>query len=163
MRLRYKVLLAALMGSLLIFTGAPAFATPPTGSGSTTILANGTLTKAINATTPVTGGNVTIRTKGALDVDVVEITLDPGATTGWHSHTGPHFEVVKQGTPTEISAKGCKTETFQAGQSDFDSSPGDVVIGVNHGTVPVTFVTTFIAPKGSVPRVDQPAPANCPV
>ena len=163
MRLRYKVLLAALMGSLLIFTGAPAFATPPTGSGSTTILANGTLTKAINATTPVTGGNVTIRTKGALDVIVVEITLDPGATTGWHSHTGPHFEVVKQGTLTEISAKGCKTETFQAGQSDFDSSPGDVVIGVNHGTVPVTFVTTFIAPKGSVPRVDQPAPANCPV
>ena len=158
-----KVFVAAVMGSLLVFTGATAFATPPTGGVTTTILANGTLTHAINATTKVTGGNVTVRTKGALDVDVVEITLAPGATTGWHSHSGPHFEVVKQGTLTEISAKGCKSETLQAGQSTWDSSPGDVVIGVNHGTEPVTFVTTFVAPKGSVPRVDQPAPANCPV
>ena len=34
------------------------------------------------------------------DLHVVEVTIDPGGTLGWHSHPGPRFLIVTRGTAT---------------------------------------------------------------
>jgi hypothetical protein len=160
MKLMSKVVLAAVIGSLCILAGATAFATQ--GNSTVTPLAMGTLTGAVHSTTRVTGGRVTVEAKGALSVIVSQLTLPPGGTSGWHSHAGPHFEVVNQGTLTEINSKGCKTETMQAGQASYDGKPSDIVNAVNRGSDPLIVTQTFLVPKGTLPRIDQPAPPNCP-
>jgi quercetin dioxygenase-like cupin family protein len=38
-----------------------------------------------------------IETKGLSDLHVVEVTIQPGGTLGWHSHLGPSFVIVKSG------------------------------------------------------------------
>jgi hypothetical protein len=161
MKLIHRVMFAAAVGGLCVLTGTTALATP--GNNTVTPLAVGTLTEAVNATTTVPGGRAGVQIRGALNIAVAELTIPPGGTSGWHSHAGPHFEVVKQGTVTEISAKGCKAETLQAGQATYDGRPSDVEIAVNRGSQPVVIEQVFILPKGALPRIDQPAPANCTV
>src|SRR6185295_9044286 len=36
-----------------------------------------------------------IRTKGATDVHMIQNTILPGGTFGWHSHPGPSLVIVK--------------------------------------------------------------------
>jgi quercetin dioxygenase-like cupin family protein len=126
-------------------------------------LAMGTLTSAINSTTKVDGGRVRVQTKGTLEVFFVQVTIPPGGKSAWHSHAGPRFGVVKQGTLTVVRAKGCKTQTLQAGQAIYDGKPSDTEIVLNRGSEPVVVVQAFLLPKGKTPDIDQPAPANCPV
>lgn len=45
-----------------------------------------------------------IETKGVSDLHVVQITIDPGGTLGWHSHLGPSFVIVKSGTLRLLTA-----------------------------------------------------------
>jgi hypothetical protein len=39
-----------------------------------------------------------IRTKGLSDLHVLQVTIAPGGTFGWHSHPGPSLVIVKSGT-----------------------------------------------------------------
>jgi quercetin dioxygenase-like cupin family protein len=41
-----------------------------------------------------------IRTRGASDLYVLQNTIAPGGTFGWHSHPGPSLVIVKSGTAT---------------------------------------------------------------
>jgi hypothetical protein len=148
-------------GTALGLAGGTALATPGTGIQQMP-LATGTLTGSINSTVKVTGGRVGLKTKGNLDVFVVQITIPPGGNSGWHSHAGPVFMVVKQGALTTIEAKGCKEQTLQAGQAIYDTKFAGNGIDVNRGTEPVVVVATFVQPHGASPRVDQPAAAACP-
>jgi quercetin dioxygenase-like cupin family protein len=153
-----KAIVLASAGTTVALAAGVALATPPSGE-TPTPLARGALIAPANVNAKVTGGRVRIKTHGALDALMLQITLAPGGSGGWHSHAGPLITIVKQGTLTILDAK-CKTHQISAGQAAI--SPGSTDKDVNQGTTPVTFDVTFLIPHGvASPRIDQPAPAGC--
>ena len=147
-------------GTTLALTAATvALATAPSGE-TPTPLARGQLLAPANVNRTVAGGRVRIKTQGALDALMLQITIAPGGTGGWHSHAGPAITIVKQGTLTIVDAK-CNTHQIPAGHAAINpgSTPGE---DENRGTTPVTIDVTFLIPHGvTSPRIDQPAPAGC--
>jgi quercetin dioxygenase-like cupin family protein len=154
-----KLLAMAAAGTTLALAASTgAFATAPSGE-TPTPLARGQLLAPANINRHVTGGSVRIKTAGALDAMMLQITLAPGGTGGWHSHAGTLITIVKQGTLTMIDAH-CKRHDVPAGQAIVN--PGSKQKDENLGATPVVFVVTFLLPHGAAsPRVDQPAPAGC--
>ena len=139
--------------------GTAALATAPSGE-NVAPLARGALVKPANVDRKVTGGRVTIKTHGPLDALMLNVTLAPGGTGGWHKHAGTLITIVRQGTLTMFDAK-CKRHDISAGHAMI--SPGSTPSkDENKGTSPVTFDVTFVIPHGAAsPRIDQPAPAGC--
>jgi hypothetical protein len=56
----------------------------------------------------------------------------------------------------------CRPHQYGPGQAFVDKGGGHVHIGRNEGTVTVKLLVTFIVPVGAAPRIDVPAPGNCP-
>jgi len=111
-------------------------------------------------------GLTAIRTYGSPDVAVQTITIQPGGHSGWHSHPGPLFVVVKSGTVTRYdgTSSTCATTQVTAGQT-FLENPNHVGAIRNEGSTPVELWITYLAPQptGTNPlRIDQPKPAACP-
>lgn len=111
-------------------------------------------------------GPINVQTTGATDVAMQAITVEPGGTTGWHSHPASDFVAVKSGTLTLYhgSATRCTSESHSAGQGHFGQA-GDVHVARNEGTTPVELYVTFLgAPVGGELFIDQPSPdgASCP-
>ncbi len=95
---------------------------------------------------------------------MAQITVDPGGSSGWHSHPGGAIIVVKQGALTVYRSVGsqCQTATYSAGQA-FIERPGEVDDVLNTGTVPyILFVTFPRVPQGDSARTDEPDPGTCP-
>ena len=149
-----KTILGMAMVALLL-AGAALFkarATPPSG------LVNLPLARGTN----VSDG--TIPLQFGTDVAMAQITVDPGGSSGWHSHPGGAIIVVKQGSLTVYHSVGsrCETTTYGAGQA-FVGRPGEVVNLLNTGAVPfVLFVTFPRVPQGDSARIDEPNPGTCP-
>ena len=106
---------------------------------------------------------VEIKVKDASDVFVNTSTVAPGGSTGWHKHPGPILVTVTGGVFTYYHGDDptCTPYVYPAGTA-FVETPDDVHIGRNEGDVPLTWVATGIIPRGAGPRVDMPAPGNCP-
>jgi quercetin dioxygenase-like cupin family protein len=104
-----------------------------------------------------------INTKGATDVHVLQNTIVPGGTFGWHSHPGPSLVIVKSGTATfyEANDPTCSPHVVQAG-SGFVDNGSDTHVVRNEGSVNLVTVVVSLVPAGFQRRIDQPAPANCP-
>src|SRR5947207_999749 len=140
---------------VLIFTIAAEFkanATPPAG------LVNIPIARGTN----VSDG--TIPLQFGTDVAMAQITVDPGGSSGWHSHPGGAIVVVKTGTLTVYRSIGsqCQTQTYGAGQA-FIERPGELDDVLNTGTIPyVLFVTFPRVPEGDSARTDEPDPGTCP-
>jgi quercetin dioxygenase-like cupin family protein len=98
------------------------------------------------------------------EVVMPQITIHPGASSGWHTHPGPGFIVVTAGTVTlyQDIDNTCLKSTYGPGQG-WVESPGVVHIAVNAGTVDVTAVATFldVAPGTTAYKSIVPAPATC--
>ena len=130
----------------------PALATPAS------MLTNVPLARGTNVS------NGTIPLQVGADVAMAQITVDPGGSSGWHSHPGGAIIVVKQGSLTVYSPVGrkCETTTYSAGQA-FIERPGEVDDVLNAGTIPyVLFVTFPRVPQGDSARTDEPDPGTCP-
>ena len=141
-----------LAGAVAATMVAPLAATPPTGGFSNVPLARGTNTS--NGTIPLQSGT---------DVAMAQITVDPGGSSGWHSHPGGAIVVVKTGTLTVYESTGskCDSTTYQAGQA-FVERPGEVDDVFNTGTAPYVLLVTFPrVPQGELPRTDEPDPGTC--
>ena len=98
------------------------------------------------------------------DVAMAQITVDPGGSSGWHSHPGGAIIVMKTGELTLYRAVGgqCQIHTYSAGHM-FIERAGEVDDVVNTGTIPyVLFVTFPRVPQGVAPRTDEPDPGTCP-
>jgi len=149
---RWALLTVGLVGLLTALTVAPSAATP--ASGLTNIpLARGTNTS--HGTIPLRFGT---------DVAMVQITVNPGGSSGWHSHPGGAIIIVKEGTLTVYTPVGrrCQTTTYTAGQA-FIERPGEVDNVLNAGHVPYVLYVTFPrVPPGASPRTDEPNPGTCP-
>jgi quercetin dioxygenase-like cupin family protein len=160
-------LLVAVVG-VVVYAGT-VLATTPRGV-TTTTFGVGRFTD-IDATTKtdVNSGNATdfwqarINTKGDSDLYVLQNTIVPGGTFGWHSHPGPSLVIVKSGTATFYMADDptCSPHLVQAG-SGFVDNGHDIHVVRNEGTVDLVTVVVSLVPAGFGRRIDEPAPANCP-
>ena len=107
----------------------------------------------------------TISSNHPTDVVVLTTTIKPGGSTGWHSHPGPAFIVVVRGTLTVYDGNdpACTPHRYGPGTGFLDPGFGHVHIARNEGSTPVTVVQTYLdVPPGGSPRIDEPAPGNCP-
>jgi quercetin dioxygenase-like cupin family protein len=151
MRRRWLLLLLVGVVGAAVYGGI-ALATPPSGLVNI-LLARGT--DASKGTLPIQMGT---------DVVMAQITVDPGGSSGWHSHPGGAIIVVKQGTPTVYRAIGsqCQSTTYSAGDA-FIERPGEVDDVLNAGTAPYVLYVTFPrVPPGGSARIDEPDPGTCP-
>jgi len=138
-------------------------ATP--GSGTTsTLIGRATFDEAFNVRRDgADGWGVKVKAKPALDIAVQRIVFQPGGQSGWHSHPGPVFISVIEGTMTfyESDDPDCNPTVRHAGEGFLDV--GDHAhIARNETSDPATNVVTYLSPPGAALRIDQPNPGNCP-
>jgi quercetin dioxygenase-like cupin family protein len=111
------------------------------------------------------GSKVKLKTKGAIDVAVQRIAVDPLETFGWHSHPGPTIVTVKSGTLTLYHADDCTNGiNYTAGQS-FSNLPDEIHLARNNSTTQelVIFASYFVPSTTTGLRIDQPSPGvECP-
>jgi mannose-6-phosphate isomerase-like protein (cupin superfamily) len=175
-----------------IFSAEPAFATQGTGFNAT-ILARGVIGKNVAFGTPtqvVVKRKVRIKTRRGFVRKTVRIkvpsinkaisctnatpcdtafqhgTLQPGGSTGWHTHPGPAFIAFAQGQGTyyHVEGSGCPAMTVTAG-TGFSQMPTEVHVLRNLGSEPVVIYTLYVLPHGtpnSAIRTDQAQPSACP-
>jgi quercetin dioxygenase-like cupin family protein len=103
-----------------------------------------------------------IDTKGDSDLHVLQNTIQPGGTFGWHSHPGPSLVIVKSGTATLYFGDDptCTPLVVPAG-SGFIDEGSDVHVVRNEGTVDLVTVVVSLVPTGFMRRIDEPAPVGC--
>ena len=175
-----------------IFSVETASATPGTGFVGT-VLARGVLAENLVFGTPMAvtvKRKVRVRIRGRVFTRTVKVrvasldkaitcnaanpcdtafqqgTLQPGGTTGWHTHPGPTFVAFAQGDGTvyHVSGSGCPGMKIGAG-SGFTQMPTEKHVLRNDGPQPIIVYTLYLLPQGtpnSGIRVDQPQPTVCP-
>lgn len=104
-----------------------------------------------------------MKTRGLTDTYVVDNKLEPGGTTGWHSHPGPSLILVVAGAVTNYDSgePGCAPHTYTAGTGFIDAGGQDVHTLRNNGSVQAETIAVQFLPKDAVRKVDKPQPANC--
>ncbi len=141
--------------AVLAFTAlgaAIANATPSSGSSSV-VISRGVVAEDIKINTKA----LKLVTDEPFEVIPQTVTFEPGGTSGWHSHPGPVFVVVKSGTVTVYDAT-CVPRRYSAGQG-FMEGPEPAVVR-NEGGTSSENVATLLVPTGSPVRTDAPSP--CP-
>ena len=161
--------LGALPGAFLVAYVSGALATNP--RGVTTVALGDARFDNIDAATrtelnPGHGRDAwtaRIRTKGASDLHVLQNTIAPGGTFGWHSHPGPSLVIVKSGTATfyEGDDSACAPHVVPTG-SGFVDNGQDIHVVRNEGSVDLVTVVVSLVPAEFARRIDQPAPSSCP-
>jgi quercetin dioxygenase-like cupin family protein len=156
---RLAVLTLGFGGLFVAASAVPGTATPsdPSGSFRSTIQARGTNTTP--GTIPISQG---------LDIVVARNDVDPGGTSGWHSHPGGAIVVIAQGEITFFRWIGnhCTSTRYTAGQS-FIEHASEVGNAKNTGsTLTVVFATFPGVPVGVIgaQRIDVspgPPPGTC--
>jgi quercetin dioxygenase-like cupin family protein len=100
------------------------------------------------------------------DAEVVKLALEPGGSTGWHSHPSPGIFLVDKGTMSSYGLDGtaCKAIQIAAGQGQFVSEhPHHAHLIRNEGAERLEFtVAYFNVPSGATTRIDAERPAECP-
>ena len=148
----------------------PARATPQVGVSSVTI-AHGTFDEIdVFAKTDIDPGNPSaywkamINTKGASHLYVLQNTVVPGGSFGWHSHTGPSLIIVMSGVATEYEGNdpSCTPRVHPAGTTFVDSGETAGHLVRNNGSVNLVVTVVRFVPEGAVQRVDLPNPGYCP-
>jgi quercetin dioxygenase-like cupin family protein len=107
-----------------------------------------------------------IQTKGDSDLYVQQNTWQPGGSTGWHTHPGPSFIIVTEGSITayEGDDHGCTARVYTAGTANnafVDPGDGHVHILRNETNATARTVAVQFVPAGAVRRQDEPDPGNC--
>ena len=148
----------------------PAGATPQVGVSSVT-LAQGAFDEIdVFAKTDLDVGNRTaywkamINTKGASRLFVLQNTVVPGGSFGWHSHTGPSLIIVMSGVATEYEGNDptCTPRVHPAGTTFVDSGETTGHLVRNDGSVNLVVTVVRFVPEGAVQRLDLPNPGHCP-
>jgi hypothetical protein len=157
----WKGIVAAAAAVAAISAGM-VWATPGTGTTST-LIGRATFGEAFKVKRETGDFEVEVEAKPALDVAVQRIVFQPGGQSGWHSHPGPVFISVVEGTMTfyESDDPDCAPTVRHAGEGFLDV--GDHAhIARNETSEPATNIVTYFAPPGAALRIDQPSPGTCP-
>lgn len=106
----------------------------------------------------VNADGVKFQTKVPTDVSVLTLTIDPGGTTGWHTHPGLAIIAVSEGTGKLYSAD-CTSETFSAGEAFEEGGKDAPTLFRNESSSPVVLTVSFIAPRNAEIIHDEADPA----
>jgi quercetin dioxygenase-like cupin family protein len=159
MKSKWVWALLVVLAAVGVYAGT-VLATPPIGVTTTTV--------GIGRFGPIdtkikTGDwKARIKTKGDSDLHVIQNTIVPGGTFGWHSHPGPSLVIVRAGTATFYMGDDphCMPHVVPAG-SGFVDNGADVHIVRNEGSVDLVTVVASLVPAGATRRIDEPDPGNC--
>ncbi len=145
---------------------ANVLATPATGFAGTTLAQAtfGDILSHVRSRQP--GWNELIWTRGASDLYVQQNTWQPGGSTGWHTHPGPSFVIVTQGSVTAYDGddRGCKPHVYTANTPNnafVDPGDGHVHIIRNETDAVAQTIAVQLIPAGTTRRQDAPDPGNC--
>jgi quercetin dioxygenase-like cupin family protein len=156
-------------------SGAIVSATP--GSGTTSTLLGRATFEAFDVSRQVKapkeerehGGRTIWKVKAeaepALDIATQTITFAAGGQSGWHTHPGPVFISVIEGTMTfyEGDDPDCQPMVLHAGQGFVDGHTDEHAhIARNETALPAKNLVTYFVPPGAAVRTDAPNPGNCP-
>jgi predicted metal-dependent enzyme (double-stranded beta helix superfamily) len=151
--------LAAYAGSVLATTG--------TGFVGTTIAKGtfGNVFSLVHDKTPKPWSEL-ILTHGSSDLYVQQNTWQPGGSTGWHTHPGPSFVIVTQGSVTvyEGDDKTCTPHVYTANTANnsfVDAGGGDVHLIRNETGAVAQSVAVQLIPAGATRREDAANPGHC--
>jgi quercetin dioxygenase-like cupin family protein len=150
--------------------GLPAHATPQMGVTSLTIADGAFDDIDVLTKTDIDAGNRTdywkaiLSTKGASHLYIVQNTVAPGGTFGWHSHTGPSLVIVKSGAATQYEGDDpTSTPHIQpAGTTFIDPGEASGHLVRNEGSVNLVVIVVRLVPEGAVQRLDLPNPGYRP-
>jgi quercetin dioxygenase-like cupin family protein len=165
MRRKWLWALVAGMLGLAAYAGN-VLATPSSGFTGTT-LAKGTYGEIFShVLTFRSPWGELILTKGSSDLYVQQNTWQPGGSTGWHTHPGPSFVIVTQGSVTtyEGDDRKCTPHVYTAGTPDnafVDPGGGHVHLIRNETTELAQTIAVQLIPAGADRRQDAPDPGNC--
>ena len=97
--------------------------------------------------------------RAPVNIENVHQTFAPGGYSGWHSHPGPGFVIVEQGTITIETTVGCFVDYPQG--SVLFALPGNILNASNRTSAPAVLDGYFFLPSFDPPganfRVDEPA------
>ena len=155
----------------LMFAGVPvgcafgliasrfASATPSSGlpTFSSSFIAGPVVLDAMDIKSETSPYDLKLKTKGLSQARVGVIRIQPGGFSGWHSHPGPVFAIVTQGTLTVYEAGDTQPQVFPAG-TGFVEEPGRVSTVTNEGTTDVEIYAFFLTPFGAPPTTSEPEP-----
>jgi hypothetical protein len=113
-----------------------------------------------------------IQTKGASDLYVQQNTWDPSLcggcvpATGWHTHPGPSFIIVTQGSVTVYDGDDptCAPQVYTANTANnafVDAGGGHVHLIRNETASVAKTIAVQLIPAGADRRQDSPDPGNC--
>ena len=144
---------------------ANVLATPSSGL-STTILAQSEFSSFFaqaHAFPPAWGA--LMAAYGQTDAYVVDNKIDPGGTTGWHTHPGPSLILVVSGRVTNYTSEDrkCAGHPYSAGQGFIDGGGNDEHTLRNNGTTEAETIAVQLIPHGAPRKTDEPNPTRCPV
>lgn len=144
---------------------ANVLATPSTGFSGTT-LAKATLGPINSHVVAEPGWQEKIKTHGNSDLYVQQNTWQAGGSTGWHTHPGPSFLIVTEGSVTvyEADDPACTPHVYTAGtaENSFLDIGGGAVHLIRNETGSVARTTAVqLIPAGADRRQDAPDPGNC--
>jgi quercetin dioxygenase-like cupin family protein len=83
---------------------------------------------------------------------MIQTTVQPGGTEGWHTHPGTLVEYVMQG-PWTMERRGKPTATYQTGET-FSIAEGEIHQAINPGKTEVRGLAILIVNK-SKPMTTQ--------
>ena len=130
---------------------------------ASTLLARSTIAEGFKVKRQTGPWEIDIHAKAPTEVTVASLTLQPGGHMGWHSHPGPGFVQVTSGTVSfyEAGDPSCTPTVVGVGQVWLDRGEA-AHIARNETGAPATFLVTLFTPPGTMARIDEPAPGNCP-
>ena len=149
------VLVVCAMSTLILRV---ARATPPFGVFSNIILAGPIPFDEITAVNHTPGYTSVVKTTGESDTYVQDLTIAPGGYSGWHSHPGHSFVMVRSGTASFYQADDPATPQVYPAGTGFVEEPWVVHNAVNEGDTNLELFVFYLLPKGAPRRIDEPAP-----
>jgi quercetin dioxygenase-like cupin family protein len=105
-----------------------------------------------------------IQTRGDSDLYTIDNKIDPGATTGWHSHPGPSMIQVIHGSVTNYLGDdpSCTPHVYPAGTGFVDPGGKDVHTLRNEGTDVAETIAVQLLPADAPRKTPGAANPNCP-
>jgi quercetin dioxygenase-like cupin family protein len=117
----------------------------------------------VNGRVHTRSATVELESQGSIDIVTATLTIDPLATSGWHSHPGVVLVTVVSGSLTFYD-RHCRARVQDAGSAFIESGNSAGLVRNLSATTAAVVNATFVVPAGTPNtglRIDKANP-GCP-
>lgn len=153
---------ALLFAVPLVFAGATTVSASPASGVTPLVLSRGAYEPFRVKTDHASLVDFDAKAKTANDIVVRQHSYTPHASTGWHTHPGPVFITVVEGTLAfyEYDDPTCTPKIVRAGEGYVDEGRGH--LGINPTDLPARDISVILAPPAPAPfRGELDPPPYC--